>query len=56
MTTIATVTVERPGLINPAAQPFPSEHAEAMPSASSSTGNASVTSISREITVSTGPR
>ena len=44
-TTIATMTVDRPGLIRPPAQPFPSEHDEAIPSASSRIGNASVTSI-----------
>jgi hypothetical protein len=55
-TTMATVTVARPGLIRPPAHPFPSEHDEAMPRASSRIGNASVTSINREMTVSTAPR
>ncbi len=55
-TTIATITVDRPGLISPRAQPFPSEHDEAMPRASRRIGKASVTSITREMTVSTVPR
>jgi hypothetical protein len=56
MTTIAAITVDLPGLISPPRQPLPSEHADAIPSARRSTGNASVTSISREMTVSVTPR
>ena len=55
-TTIATITVESPGLTVPRRQPLPSEHDEAIPSASSRIGNASVTSMTREMSVSTGPR
>ena len=46
----------RPGLISPPRQPLPSEHADAMPSASSRIGNASTTSMTRESSVSTQPR
>ena len=45
-----------PGWMRPPAQPLPSEHAEAMPRASSRIGNASVMSMRREMVVSTQPR
>ena len=55
-TTIATITVDRPGLISPPAQPFPSEQDDAIPSARRRIGNARVTSMTREMTVSVAPR
>ncbi len=55
-TTIATITVDRPGLMSPPAQPLPSEQDDAIPSARRRIGKASVTSMTREMTVSVAPR
>ena len=46
------ITTDRPGWISPPAQPFSPEHAVARPRPRSSTGNASITSSERAITVS----
>ncbi len=54
--TMTTITTESPGLIVPPTQPLPSEHADAMPTASSRTGNASTTSMMRDSARSTQPR
>ena len=50
------ITIVRPGCSRPPRQPSLVEHADARPRPSSSTGNASMMSITREISVSTQPR
>ena len=53
---ITRISTGSPGVTSPPRQPFPSEHADASPIASSRTGNARRTSIVRESTVSIHPR
>ena len=55
MNAMTTMTTLRPGLTRPPTHPWPSEHADAIPSASRRIGKASSTSTSRERRVSTQP-